>query len=104
MSNPRLGSWFIVIRNNTNNAILCIDTFSFHSSTSLSKNHLHNEYYLVILYNFKIMTIIHSEPSGIHSISIEMNLDSKTAVKITKIKIMIKVIYTHTAHADCMLV
>ena len=49
------------------------------------------------------MTIIHSEPSGIHSISIEMNLDSKTAVKITKIKIMIKVIYTHTAHADCML-
>ena len=78
MSNPRLGSWFIVIRNNTNNAILCIDTFSFHISTSLSKNHLHNEYYLVILHNFKIMTIIHSEPSGIHSISIEMNLGSKT--------------------------
>ena len=52
------------------------------------------------------MTIIHSEPSGIHSIglSIEMNLDSKTAVKITKIEIMIKVIYIHTAHADCMVV
>ena len=57
----------------------------------------------VILHNFKIMAIIHSEPSGIHSISIEINLDSKTAVKITKMKIMIKVIYiTHTAHADCM--